>query len=90
MINRYYDVIVVGGGPSGSMAAIEVAKAGFSVCILEKDRDIGTPVRCGEAIGYTGLNQFFKRGTHEEVVETIRKDEANFLDGEQTIMYRID
>ncbi len=37
-----------------------------------------------------GLNQFFKRGTHEEVVETIRKDEANFLDGEQTIMYRID
>ena len=60
MINRYYDVIVVGGGPSGSMAAIEVAKAGFSVCILEKDRDIGTPVRCGEAIGFTGLNQFFK------------------------------
>ena len=35
MINNYYDVIVVGGGPSGSMAAIEVAKAGFSVCILE-------------------------------------------------------
>ena len=60
MINSYYDVIVVGGGPAGSMAAIEVAKAGFSVCILEKDRDIGTPVRCGEAIGHTGLNQFFK------------------------------
>ena len=60
MFKKYYDVIVVGGGPSGSMAAIEVAKAGFSVCILEKDRDIGTPVRCGEAIGYTGLNQFFK------------------------------
>ena len=60
MLNNKYDVIVVGGGPSGSMAAIEVAKKGFSVCILEKDRDIGMPVRCGEAIGYTGLNQFFK------------------------------
>ena len=60
MINPYYDVIIVGGGPSGSMAAIEIAKSGFSVCVLEKDRDIGMPVRCGEAIGYTGLNQFFK------------------------------
>ena len=55
-----YDVVIVGGGPSGSMAAIEIAKAGYSVCILEKDRDIGMPVRCGEAIGYTGLTQFFK------------------------------
>jgi len=54
-----YDVIVVGGGPSGSMSAMEIAKAGYSVCILEKDRDIGMPVRCGEAIGYTGLTQFF-------------------------------
>ncbi len=59
-INSYYDVIIVGGGPSGSMAAYEIAKAGFSVCIFEKDRDIGYPVRCGEAIGYHGLNQYFK------------------------------
>ena len=55
-----YDVIIVGGGPAGSMAAIEISKAGYSVCVLEKDRDIGMPVRCGEAIGYTGLNQFFE------------------------------
>ena len=59
-IKTNYDVIVVGGGPAGSMAAIEVAKAGYSVCILEKDRDIGMPVRCGEAIGNQGLTQFFK------------------------------
>ena len=37
-----------------------------------------------------GLSQFFERGTNAEVIETIRNDEANFLDGEQTIMYRID
>ena len=36
-----YDVVVVGGGPSGSMSAIEIAKSGYSVCILEKDRVIG-------------------------------------------------
>ena len=36
------------------------------------------------------LNQFFKRGTNQEVVEAVRKDEANFLDGQKTIMYRVD
>jgi digeranylgeranylglycerophospholipid reductase len=53
-----YDVIVVGGGPAGSMAAWEAAKGGASVCILEKDRDIGYPVRCGEAASDLGLKQF--------------------------------
>jgi uncharacterized protein (TIGR02118 family) len=37
-----------------------------------------------------GLNQFFARGADEEVVDAIRKDEANFLDGEKTIMYRVE
>ena len=53
-----YDVIVVGGGPAGSMAAFNAAEGGASVCILEKDRDIGYPVRCGEAVGELGLKQF--------------------------------
>ena len=33
-----YDVVVVGGRPSGSMAAWEAAKGGASVCVLEKDK----------------------------------------------------
>ena len=36
------------------------------------------------------LNEFFERGANEEVVQAIREDEANFLNGEQTIMYRVD
>ena len=42
-----FDVIVVGGGPAGSTAAYETSKAGLKTIILEKDRDIGFPVRCG-------------------------------------------
>lgn len=37
-----------------------------------------------------GLNQFFEMGKNKDVIEAIRNDEANFLDGEQTIMYRVD
>ena len=58
MLQNKYDVVVVGGGPAGSMAAWEAAKVGVSVCMLEKDRDIGYPVRCGEAAGESGLRQF--------------------------------
>ena len=36
------------------------------------------------------LNKFFERGTNQDVIEAIRKDEANFLAGEKTIMYRVD
>ncbi|NNG26631.1 MAG: FAD-dependent oxidoreductase, partial [Ignavibacteriaceae bacterium] len=42
-----YDIIVVGAGPAGSMAARFAAEQGVSVLMLEKDRDVGYPVRCG-------------------------------------------
>lgn len=55
-----FDVIVVGGGPAGSMAAEAAAKQGARVIILEKDRDIGYPVRCGEAVDTNGLTRFIE------------------------------
>lgn len=55
-----YDVVVVGGGPGGSMSALYAAKNGMNVCMLEKTRDIGYPVRCGEALGEQAVKQFFE------------------------------
>jgi digeranylgeranylglycerophospholipid reductase len=53
-----YDIIVVGAGPAGSMAAKYAAELGVSVIMLEKDRDVGYPVRCGEAVSKTRLEEF--------------------------------
>jgi len=50
-----YDVIVVGAGPAGSTAARHAAQGGASVLMLEKDREVGIPVRCAEGVGEKGL-----------------------------------
>jgi digeranylgeranylglycerophospholipid reductase len=45
MRHSEYDVIVVGAGPGGSIAAKVVAEHGLSVLLLEKRQEIGAPVR---------------------------------------------
>ena len=55
---QQFDCIVVGGGPAGTTFAQVASRGGLSVLVLEKDRDIGMPVRCGEAISDKGLRYF--------------------------------
>ncbi len=53
-----YDLLVIGGGPGGAMAARTAAEQGLSVCMVEKRPAIGTPVRCAEGIGRELLHEF--------------------------------
>ncbi|MHB8579812.1 MAG: geranylgeranyl reductase family protein [Ignavibacteriaceae bacterium] len=53
-----YDIVIVGAGPAGSIAARYAAEGDASVLMLEKDRDVGYPVRCGEAISKAGVSEF--------------------------------
>lgn len=46
MTADWYDAIVIGGGPSGAAVARGIARAGFRVAILERDRRVGHPVQC--------------------------------------------
>jgi len=58
MIKDRYDVIVIGAGPAGSVAARFAAENGASVLMLERDREPGIPVRCAEGVSHNGIAPF--------------------------------
>jgi len=55
-----YDVLVVGGGPAGALAAKTAVERGLTACIVEKRPAIGAPVRCAEGIGKEALLEFIE------------------------------
>ncbi len=90
-----YDVVVVGAGPAGSMAAKYAANAGARVLMIEEHATIGLPVQCAGLIStraYEGcelpgtLSKHTIRGAH------IHAPGGRVLrvDGKRTMAYVID
>jgi digeranylgeranylglycerophospholipid reductase len=54
------DILVVGAGPAGAVAAWQarLAAPALEVVLLERDRAVGSPVRCAEGVGDAGLREF--------------------------------
>lgn len=59
-LRRRFDLVVVGAGPGGSLAAQTAAQAGLSVLLIEKRQEIGSPVRCAEGVGHSQLAIFLE------------------------------
>ena len=51
-MNKAYDAIVVGGGPAGLSAAIYLARAKFSVLVLEKEKFGGQITITADVVNY--------------------------------------
>ncbi len=49
------DIIVVGAGPAGSLAARSAAERGARVILLEEHPQVGYPVSCAEGLSLSGI-----------------------------------
>lgn len=51
------DVLVIGAGPAGSMAAKHAALNGAKVLLIDRKSEIGSPKRCAEGVSKDGLKR---------------------------------
>ena len=53
-----YDVIVVGAGPAGGMAALSAARLGLRTALIEEHREVGTPIHCSGKLQLHAFREF--------------------------------
>lgn len=67
-----WDVLVVGGGPAGLSAAAAAAAAGARTLLVERNAEIGTPIRTSGASWLTDLDELGIPRALAHPVETVR------------------
>lgn len=73
--NLFYDVVIIGGGPAGSMAAIAAARAGASVLLVEQGGYLGgalTAAGVGPQMSYHAGERQVVTGLPEELVKRLK------------------
>jgi len=76
------EIIIIGAGLGGLSAACRLAKAGFSVTVLEKNETIGGKVNFVEADGYkfdTGASLLTMRHVLEDLFEFVGREIKDYL-----------
>lgn len=68
-MENFSDIIVVGGGPSGSFCALNIAKRNINVTVFEEHEEIGVPCHCAGHLSIKGLKTLGLYPLPKEVVE---------------------
>ncbi len=67
-----FDIIIVGAGPSGGIAAKTISKEGFSVIVIERKNKVGYPVQCGEAVSHYALESNNIKPSEKWIVKKVK------------------
>ncbi len=73
-VNRKFDVIVIGSGPAGSTCARYLAKAGFAVALVDREK-FPRDKPCGGAFSYGLVEAFpYLRKSEPEIIKSISRE----------------
>lgn len=72
---KVYDVIIIGAGPAGLMAANELRKKTDNFLVIDSKKEIGKPLKCGEGIRKSHFIELFN-GTNYDFI----KNQTNFIE----------
>jgi len=69
------ELLIIGGGPAGLSTAYSAAKHGIDVLVIEKRREIGVPIQCGEFLpARSEYNNILPNAKHIKLLKSIPKE----------------
>lgn len=77
-----YDVLIIGGGPTGLSAAITTIKKGLKTLIVEEHPVVGHPLACGEGIS---ANKFYSLENMPKIKDQLDDQNLRLLQRESFI-----
>ncbi|MFX0078000.1 MAG: geranylgeranyl reductase family protein [Candidatus Hermodarchaeota archaeon] len=80
------EVVVVGAGPAGGLAARQLARNGHTVLILEEHKKVGHPVHCAGLIGINGLHENGVIPKSQVIIRRVRRSIFHAPSGEQLVL----
>jgi digeranylgeranylglycerophospholipid reductase len=85
-VNGKTDIIVVGGGPCGSYAALVAARLGAEVLVCEEHREIGVPKHCAGLLSVAGLERLGLHLSREVIENEIKGAVFNSPSGKEFVV----
>lgn len=83
-MKNMYDVVIIGGGPSGLAAGIYLARANYRVVIVEKNHFGGQITITSEVVNYPGVKKVSGQQLADNMLEQAKAFGAEFMLAEVT------